>query len=248
MRPFLQNDTRNTTPDESRTLAHVPAANPPPATGHHDMGPGIRYRELEPRLHTGDLLLFHGASRRSRIIETATGSTFSHIGMIVRPEPGDAPLLWHTDPRAVTEDVVDEREHGGAQLNDLARALAVMTSPEYGDTPYVRQLLVAHRVAFDEAALRAVLDANATRFPSMLKILKKWVLGHLRIASRGERMYCAEVLALTYQRMGLLPPEPPPNAYAPRDFSAQHMNLHLLQGATLGPQMRVLWDGAAASA
>src|SRR5215471_15046966 len=89
----------------------------------------IRYEELEPRLRTGDLLLFHGDSRRSRLIEAATRSKFSHIGMIVRPDPAKAPQLWHSDPRAVTKDVRDQREHGGAQLNELTAALAVMTRP-----------------------------------------------------------------------------------------------------------------------
>src|SRR5437868_6068950 len=103
--------------------------------------PTVRYEELEPALRTGDVLLFHGASRRSHVIETATGSEFSHVGMVVRPGADKPPLLWHTDPRAVTEDVLEEDEHAGAQLNELTAALAIMTSPEYGDTPYVRQLI-----------------------------------------------------------------------------------------------------------
>ena len=208
---------------------------------HH--WPTVRYQDLEPRLRTGDVLLFHGASRRSRIIETASGSEFSHVGMIVRPKDGLPPLLWHADPRAVTEDVVGDREHGGAQLNDLSAALAVMTSPEYGDTPFVRQLIVEHTPEMDEAALQAVAALDKTSFPSILNFMKGWVLGRLHITTSGKRMECAEVLARTYQRMGLLPPEPPPNGYAPRDFSEQHMNLRLLRGATLGPQVEVLWSG-----
>lgn len=203
----------------------------------------VRYHDLEPRLRTGDLLLFHGASRRSRIIEAATRSEFSHVGMIVRPVGGGPPLLWHTDPRAVTEDLVERRDHGGAQLNDLSAALAVMTSPQYGDTPFVRQLIVERTPAMDAAALQAVEAADDTSFPSLRKILKEWVLGHLHISTSEHRMYCAEIVARTYQQMGLLPPEPPANAYAPGDFSAQRRNLRLQQGATLGPQIEVWWSG-----
>jgi hypothetical protein len=118
--------------------------------------PTVAYESLEPRLRTGDVLLFHGASRRSRIIEAASGSEFSHVGMIVCPKDGRPPLLWHADPRAVTDDVVGDREHGGAQLNDLRAALAVMTSREYGDTPFVRQLSVEHTPDMEEEALQAV--------------------------------------------------------------------------------------------
>ncbi len=200
----------------------------------------VRYDELEPRLQTGDILLFHGNSRRSHIIETATASRFSHVGMVFRPHGHAAPLLWHTDPRPVTEDVADGAEHGGAQLNDLATALARMTAPEYGDTPFVRQLSVERTPEMEAGAKRAIATANKTSFPSMLEILHDWVLGRLHIATRERRMECAEVLAFTYQHMQLLPPEPPPNAYAPRDFSIQHMKSRLLCGATLGPQMQVI--------
>jgi hypothetical protein len=208
----------------------------------------VRYEDLEPRLRTGDVLLFHGASRRSRIIEAASGSEFSHVGMIVRPKDGLPPLLWHADPRAVTDDVLGNREHAGAQLNDLSAALAVMTSSEYGDTPFVRQLTAERTPEMDEAALQAVVAVDQTSFPSLLNFMKQWVLGHLHITTSGKRMECAEVLARTYQRMGLLPPEPPPNGYAPRDFSAQHSKLHLLRGGALGPQVEVLWSGPGSGA
>ena len=207
-----------------------------------DRFPTVRYEDLEPRLRTGDVFLFHGASRRSRIIETVTKSEFSHIGMVVRPQGGKEPLLWHTDPRALTEDLEDHGEHGGAQLNDLAVALATMTSPGYGDTPFVRQLIVERAPDLDAIALEAVSAEDETPFPSLVKLIKEWMLGWLHIATSERRMDCAAVVALTYQRMGLLPPEPPPNAYSPRDFSAQHMSLRLLRGATLGPQLEVLWS------
>jgi hypothetical protein len=209
-----------------------------------DRWPTVRYEDLEPVLLTGDVLLFHGASRRSLIIETASGSEFSHVAMIVRPKDGQRPLLWHADPRAVTGDVVGDREHGGAQLNDLRAALAVMTSKEYGDTPFVRRLSVERTPEMDEAALKAIAEVDRTAFPSLLKVMKQWVLGHLGVTTSGRSMECAEVLARTYQRMGLLALEPPPNGYAPRDFSEQHVKLHLLRGATLGPQTEVLWPGS----
>ena len=212
---------------------------------HH--WPTIRYEDLEPRLRTGDVFLFHGASRRSRIIETVTESEFSHIGMIVRPS-GRPPLLWHTDPRPVTEDVEGGGEHGGTQVNDLTAALEVMTSPGYGDTPFVRQLIVDCTPEMDEMALQAIAAEDNISFPSPVRLIKEWMLGWLHIATSEERMDCAAVLALTYQRMGLLRPEPPPNAYSPRDFSAQHMTLRLLRGASLGPQMEVLWPGVDSSA
>lgn len=202
----------------------------------------IHYEHLEPRLRTGDLFLFSGASHRSRLIEAATHSEFSHIAMVVRPDPAAAPLLWHTDPRPVTEDVEAKHEHGGTQLNELSAAMATMTSPEYGDTPYVRQLIVERTREFENAVLQAISAIDETPFPSLLKIVKEWVLGQLHLSTSGKRMYCAEVIATTYQRMGLLPAEPPANAYMPVTFSAKHASLPLLRGASLGPEIQVLWS------
>jgi hypothetical protein len=85
---------------------------------------------------------------------------------------------------------------------------------------------------------------DKTSFPSLVTMIKDRLLGHLHIATSASRLDCAETVVVTYQRMGLLPPEPPPNSYAPRDFSEQHMNLRLLRGATLGPQSKLLWSGA----
>ena len=205
-------------------------------------GPTARYEDLAPSLRTGDLLLFHGKSQLGRMLELAGGSEFSHVGMIVRPAPDRPPLLWHAVPQAMTTDVLGDREHGGAQLNDLGEALARMTSPGHDDTPFVRQLTVERTPAMDEAALEAVRRVDQTPFPSVWRFAVDWVLGRLHVRTAGRHMDCAEVLARTYQRMGLLPPDPPPNAYTPRDFSARHMNLRLLRGAALGPEIEVRWS------
>jgi len=208
-------------------------------TARAPRGPTIAWSALAPTLRTGDVVLFHGASRRSRVIEDVTRSKFSHIGMIVRPDAAAPPRLWHTDPRPVTADLEDRARHGGAQLNDLGEALARMTQPSYGDTPYVRRLDAARGPEFEAAAQRAVAELDQTPFPSLLAIVKEWVFGHLRIATSGRRMYCAELLALTWQRMGLLGREPPANAYAPEDFAHERGGVRLRDGAKLGPLLQV---------
>ena len=203
--------------------------------------PTVRYAGIEPPFHREYLSLPRGIEAQPDH-QAATESEFSHIGMVVRPQSGKRPLLWHTDPRAVTEDLEDHAEHGGAQLSDLTAALAVMMSSGYGDTPFVRQLIVERTPDLDVIALQAIAAEDGIPFPSLVKLIKEWMLGWLHIATSDQRLDCAAVVAVTYQRMGLLPPEPPPNAYSPRDFSAQHMTLRLLRGATLGPQLEVLSD------
>jgi hypothetical protein len=47
-------------------------------------------------------------------------------------------------------------------------------------------------------------------------------------------------VAATYQRLGLLPMEPPSNNYTPRDFGAEG-NLPLREGAALGDEVMIHW-------
>jgi hypothetical protein len=52
--------------------------------------------------------------------------------------------------------------------------------------------------------------------------------------------FCSELVAEAYQRMGLLPPNPPANEYTPHDFSSERKKpLPLQLGATLGPEVLV---------
>jgi hypothetical protein len=51
-------------------------------------------------------------------------------------------------------------------------------------------------------------------------------------------LFCSELVAAAYQRMGLLPPDPPSNEYTPKDFcTRRRKRLRLLGQATLGPEV-----------
>ena len=58
----------------------------------------IAYDDLVPRLRTGDVVVFHGVSLASRVIERVTGSRYSHAAMVYRPDPNEPPMLWETGP------------------------------------------------------------------------------------------------------------------------------------------------------
>lgn len=63
-------------------------------------------------------------------------------------------------------------------------------------------------------------------------------------ASQGDlsRVFCSELVAAAYQRVGLLGSYPPPFHYSPKDFSSQQTHppgVHLLKGARLSNDMFV---------
>ena len=70
------------------------------------------------------------------------------------------------------------------------------------------------------------------------------MLGRIRRDVPLEDIYCAELVAVTYERMGLLNSNRPPNWFDPgRFWSGDHLHL---EGASLGPEISIVnaeWTG-----
>jgi hypothetical protein len=199
----------------------------------------VSYETIEPRLRTGDVFLFHGKSAISKKVERGTRSRFSHASMVVRPDPSQPPFLWQTGPVKIVRDRLTRTDHGGAQLGDLKEALLLMTSPEYGDQPYLRQLNVNRTPEFEQLAMMIVSDIDGRPFPTMTQMMRQWKAGQSRRSESDRTLFCAELVAETFMRIGLLLLDPPPNAYSPKHFSEQYRRLHLLKGASFGPELKV---------
>ena len=205
----------------------------------------VNYSDLVNQLKTGDLLLFHGSSGISRHIEEVTRGEFSHAAMVVRPHPDQPPLIWQTGPDPLKEDVLTKSMHGGAQLSDFLSTVTLESSPQYGDVPYWRQLTVTRNDAFETMALGALGSLDGTPFGTYWDMARNWALGKIHFVTTPNEVFCAELVAMTYMRMGLLPMSPPPNSYSPSHFGG---DVALLGGATLGPAIQVNMSASARAA
>ena len=87
--------------------------------------------------------------------------------------------------------------------------------------------------------LRTVARLDGTPFPATAALAGRWARGRVRGRPRAEATYCAEVVAATYAAMGLLDERRPTNYYDPGMFWSGD-DMHLLQGARLGEEIRVL--------
>ncbi len=64
-----------------------------------------------------------------------------------------------------------------------------------------------------------VIDSfDGRAFPTTLGLARGWVTGRFRRSASLETVYCAELVATTYQAMGLLPSERPASWYDPGAF------------------------------
>ena len=199
----------------------------------------LPYDEIASRLRTGDILLFHGANEDSIAIEKATGSKYSHVAMAIRPDPAKPPLIWQAGPGPIVKDPKTHTKHGGAQLGRMRDALAFIEDPVYNDTGFWRRMMVRRPEEFEHAAIQAVAEFDGRPFPSLLKMVEHWIEGKLHIVSPEKTLFCAELIALTYMRMGLLPVDKPANGYSPAAFSEERP-VDLMLGARFGPPVQML--------
>jgi hypothetical protein len=212
---------------------------------------------------TGDVWLFRGHSAADRAIRVATNSPVNHVGMSVVIDDLP-PLMWHAELGRSLPDLWSGSRHRGVQLHDLRDAVTVWAT-RYGQRAWLRQLEPAVTREMEDAVLRTIARLDGTPFPSTTRLASRWLLGRAPAIRRQthdtklqardtklqardtklqardtklETAYCAEVLAITYQAMGLLPGKRDPGWFdAGRFWSGD--NLGLTGGYRLGGEIAV---------
>jgi hypothetical protein len=165
---------------------------------------------------TGDLWLFRGRSLADRAIQTVTNSPVNHVGMVVALDDLP-PLLWHAELGRSLPDVWTGERQRGVQLHRLDDAVATW-SQRYGQRAWVRQLQGPLGREHEDRLMQVVEHFDGRPFPTSLGLARQWLNGRVRRASSLETVYCAELVATTYQRMGLLPSRRPASWYDPGRF------------------------------
>ncbi|MEO3862709.1 hypothetical protein [Acrocarpospora macrocephala] len=189
---------------------------------------------------TGDVWVFRGRSVPDRAIQMTTNSPVNHVGMSVVIEDLP-PLMWHAELGRSLPDVWSGTRQRGVQLHDLREAVLVWAN-RYGQRGWLRQLEPPATREMEDAVLRTVARLDGTPFPSTARLAGRWIRG--RLPSRRSRemalesAYCAEVVAVTYEEMGLLTDRRKPNWYDPGRFWSGD-DLDLATGFHLGGEISV---------
>lgn len=193
------------------------------------------YSEIRADLDTFDLLLWSGNSRLSKFIQYGTGSQWSHVGMVIKM-PGDLLMLWESTIHDATTDTppVD-----GVQLTPLSKSITghmAVRRMECQRTPEMYDRLWEVRKELDGRPFEA----------SWTEFLLAGYDGPFGSQTRDlTTLFCAELIAETLQRVGLLDGSKPSNEFTPRDFSSESTTpLGLLSGAKLHDEIIVNKDEA----
>ncbi|MEA2440111.1 MAG: hypothetical protein QOH76_1535 [Thermoleophilaceae bacterium] len=170
---------------------------------------------------TGDVWLFRGRSVADVAIRTLTNSPVNHVGMVVALDDLP-PLLWHAELGRSLPDVWTGERQRGVQLHPLRDAVTTWNE-RYGQRAWVRQLTGGEIERHHEDRLMEIIDRFDGRpFPTMSRLARSWataqVLRRGRSSASLETIYCAELVATTFQHMGLLPAGKPASWYDPGRF------------------------------
>jgi len=188
-------------------------------------GPSLGLDEAVALTRTGDLWLFRGRSGPDRAIQTLTNAPVNHVGMAVVLDDLP-PLMWHAELGTSLLDHWTGDHHRGVQLHDL-RAAVVRWQEGYTQAAWLRQLTPEVGRAEEDAVLRSIARLDGVSFPSTVRLAGRWLRGRDAYVARRDRdrprprpeeAYCAEVVALTMQEMGLLGTDRRASWYDPGTF------------------------------
>jgi hypothetical protein len=165
---------------------------------------------------TGDIWLFRGRAVADRAIRLATNSPVNHVGMVVAIDDLPA-LLWHAELGRSLPDVWTGERQRGVQLHMLGDAVRTWNE-RYRQRAWVRQLEGPLERHHEDRLMEVIARLDGRPFPTSLGLARQWLNGRFRRSSSLETIYCAELVATTYQHMGLLPARRPASWYDPGRF------------------------------
>ena len=176
----------------------------------------LTLEEAVEQASTGDIWLFRGRSIADTAIRVATNSPVNHVGMAVAIDDLP-PLLWHAELGRSLPDVWTGQRQRGVQLHRLRDAVTTW-SERYGQRAWVRALDGPLERRHEDRVMEVIDRFDGRPFPTTLGLARRWLNGRVRRSSNLETVYCAELVATTYQHMGLLPAKRPASWYDPGRF------------------------------
>jgi len=125
--------------------------------------------------------------------------------------------LWHAEIGRSLPDVWTGERQRGVQLHLLAEAVTAWNE-RYGQRAWLRQLDGTIERAHEDRLMEVIDRFDGRPFPTTPGLVRQWITGRVRRSSSLETVYCAELVAATFQHMGLLPSRRPASWYDPGRF------------------------------
>ena len=223
----------------------------------------MSYHTIKNDLKYGDLVLFSGDSAGSGIIQTSTLSKWSHIGIVYKEASNHEDVILleavpdngvslvnlgekiknYSGPVSIRPLYIERTSHMKDQLQNLYNELkgrSYETLPDVNKLQGLYDLVKKDKLGISDLKIlmelkQLVLGSELAKAAfDMLDKKSKYDISTLN-EKNLEKLFCSELVAEAYQRMGLLSKNDtlhPSNEYIPHDFSSCE-SLVLLEGELL---------------
>lgn len=198
--------------------------------------------EIADTITCGSVLLCSGTAAESRLIEEVDHTDFSHSAMMVRLHGDPKLYLWTADTVDKLEDRIHKEanpDHPGTHLLVLEEYLTNLDTfyPSPDGSKYRFAVARLNGAQVDEKKLWSVMyEYDGTPFPPTKQEFLHWLEGQVDIDCGMLNSFCAQMVANTYQKMGWLKCDHPPNHYNPGSYAkTAHINKEMQGGASLDP-------------
>ena len=179
------------------------------------------YGQFRPKIKSGDLLLCSGSGVFSRMIQAVTGSTWSHVGFVMRLDAIDRVMVLESvEPVGVRtvplrKYLVDYDSRG----NPYPGGIAIARHRDFATMANENKLGQFGRFAVDlfgypydkDEIVKIAARIGASHLPFTKKYKK---------TLKPDREYiCSEYVLECYQQLGICIPHDPSGFIAPADFA-----------------------------
>ena len=186
----------------------------------------VPFSKLKQTMQSGDIILMHGQYTDSWLIEDFERSIWTHSGIILKAKDigleGKVPdlLFWESNSLTNLPDLILNKTKTGPMLVDLDKRV-VSNAKDYNEVKmaYV-ELSVERKLEFWQKLLDFMPTVHNAIFPSDIKMMFYEIEGRIFRHQTGmKEIFCSELVAGSYESMGLLNNDWPWNAYEPGDFA-----------------------------
>lgn len=182
-----------------------------------------KYEEIRPLLNTGDIVLFSGKGFISWLIKKVTQSPWSHIGLVLKSTELDSILLWESTTLNNIPNLENGRVTSGVQLSSLSERIR-----HYKGTVGIRILEHRRTPEFISTILALKDEVRGRKYEqNKIKLIRSaldlfwWQRNRKDLNS----IFCSELVAEAYQRLGLLDAAKVSSEYTPSDFGKPRLQL-----------------------
>lgn len=183
-----------------------------------------------------------GRYASSHVIEAFEGSDYSHAAIIVLAKDlgiknSEDVLLWESNVQTEIEDVMLNKPKSGPQLLNFHQKVLYDFENKLDCKVAIRHLYTDSYEPIINGIKLAIKEVHSAVFPNLYHECHDPLEGRFKnIQTPSDTIFCSELVAITYIKMGLLSTVNPTNSYFPVDFSEQ-LDVGLLKRAWLGKEI-----------